>query len=268
MSMLLDSNKAKTARRVIEVLEYFNETNRHVTVMDIVRRYNRPQSSTSELLASLVEMGLLYKDSGARSYTLTPRAAILGSLSQPSLVRDGRLTRLIDRLGASTGIGVALVGMIGLNAQIFRWRDGDAPPKTPHEDGLCGGLQQRLHESAAGWLLLATLTADRREGMLRRLNAEAPAAAKFPIAEMRETIQACGRQGHAVGPAGFGAAGEMCAVLLPVEPGERPMALGFVYDRGTRATEGLVDLLKASVQRCVASAVAEPHDYLPVPDAA
>src|SRR5438093_10206017 len=74
-----EANKAKTARRVIEVLEYFDEQNPHATVMDIVRRYKRPQSSTSELLASLVEMGILYKDAASRSYTPTPRAALLGS---------------------------------------------------------------------------------------------------------------------------------------------------------------------------------------------
>ena len=52
-------NKAKIARRVIEVLDFFDDENREASVMDIVRRYGRPQSSTSELLASLVELGLL-----------------------------------------------------------------------------------------------------------------------------------------------------------------------------------------------------------------
>ena len=56
------SNKAKIARRVIEVLEFFDDNHREATVMDIVRRCNRPQSSTSELLSSLVELGLLHKD--------------------------------------------------------------------------------------------------------------------------------------------------------------------------------------------------------------
>src|SRR5262245_41006196 len=79
MVVVREPSKAKTARRVIEVLEYFDEEHRQATVMDIVRRYNRPQSSTSELLASLVDMGILYKDASSRSYTLTPRAAILGS---------------------------------------------------------------------------------------------------------------------------------------------------------------------------------------------
>ena len=97
MTIGLDANKAKTARRVVEVLEYFDEQNRQATVMDIARRYDRPQSSTSELLAILVEMGLLYKDSTSRVFRPTPRAAMLGSMFQPRLVRDGTLSMLMDR---------------------------------------------------------------------------------------------------------------------------------------------------------------------------
>ena len=74
-----ESNKAKIAKRVIEVLDFFDDSHPTATVMDIVRRYDRPQSSTSELLSTLVELGILYKDNASRSYTLTPRAAILGT---------------------------------------------------------------------------------------------------------------------------------------------------------------------------------------------
>src|ERR1700756_2628914 len=124
MRTVQDPNKAKTARRVIEVLEFFDEQNRQATVMDIARRYNRPQSSTSELLAILVDMGLLYKDPNSRSFTPTPRAAMLGSQCQPTLVRDGRLSMMMDRLVAQTGQGAAVLGMVGLQVQMFRWMPG------------------------------------------------------------------------------------------------------------------------------------------------
>ena len=65
------SNKAKIAKRVVEVLDFFDDDHREATVMDIVRRYNRPQSSTSELLSSLVELGLLYKDPYSKFGQLT-----------------------------------------------------------------------------------------------------------------------------------------------------------------------------------------------------
>lgn len=253
MTTGLDPNKAKTARRVIEVLEFFDEQNRQATVMDIARRYKRPQSSTSELLAILVEMGLLYKDPSSRSFTPTPRAAMLGSVFQPSMVRDGRLSMLTERLSAQTGLGVAVFGMVGLDVQVFRWMGGAQPVTTALPHGLAGGAQTRLCDSAAGWLLLSTVAAERREGLLRRLRAEAPADQKFNPAELAERIQACGLDGYAVGPAGFGSNAETCAVLLAPEPGERPMVLAFVYEPSDQIDASkLVGLLQRSLHGCMA----------------
>lgn len=255
MTTGLDPNKAKTARRVIEVLEFFDEQNRHATVMDIARRYKRPQSSTSELLAILVEMGLLYKDPNSRCFTPTPRAAMLGSLFQPSLVRDGRLSMLTERLAAQTGLGVAVMGMVGLEVQIFRWIGGARPLASAPANGLSGGVLAPLHESPAGWLLLSTLAPERRDGMLRRLRAEAPADHKFSPAEVAEQIQACAEEGWAAGPAGFGTSAQMCAMLVPPEAGERPMALGFVYEPNEHIDPAaLTSLLQRSVHACVNSA--------------
>ncbi len=252
MSSVLDGNKAKIARRVIEVLEFFDERNRRATVMDIVRRYNRPQSSTSELLASLVQLGVLYSEPGSRSYTLTPRAAILGSLSQPRLVRDGGLWALIDRLVAQTGLGIALLGMVGLNVQVFRWTEGSK--YLPRDLGdLRNGAQDLLCASASGQLLLSTIKGERRAGVIRRLNAEAPKDRKFNYPEMIQQVQDLGRQGYCIGPGGFAGATEMAAVLVPTDPGERPMVLSFVYEpTGDIDPQALVELLQKSVQRCVA----------------
>lgn len=242
-----DANKAKTARRVIEVFEYFDEQKRQATVMDIVRRYKRPQSSTSELMASLVEMGLLYKDPVSRSYTPTPRAAVLGAMAQPRVVRDGRLWSLIDNLSAETGLGVALLGMVGLNVQIFHRVSGAKAVKSD----LSGGLQERLVDSAAGLLFLSTLSSERRDGVLRRLNAEASAERKFNQPAMRDAVEATSRQGHALGAAGFGGTAQMCAVLLPIEAGDHPLALGFVYEPSDEIdTARLIGLLKRSVESC------------------
>lgn len=251
--------KAKTARRIVEVLEFFDDRHRSATVMDIVRRYNRPQSSTSELLASLVDLGLLYKDAASRSYTLTPRAAILGSLSQPRLVRDGTLSTLIDRLVAQTGLGVALLGMVGLNAQVFRWTAGTRYQPTDLGD-LMGGAQHRLCGSAAGRLLLTTLKPERREGVLRRLNAEAPEAERFDRAALSRQLDEMAQRGTATGPAGFGGTGNMAAVLMPADYDERPLVLGFVYQPG-RAIDpaGLADVLQSAVRRSVPADSAAPQ---------
>jgi DNA-binding IclR family transcriptional regulator len=255
MTTVLDPNKAKTARRVVEVLEFFDEQNRHATVMDIARRYKRPQSSTSELLAILVEMGLLYKDPNSRSFTPTPRAAMLGSQCQPSLVRDGRLSMTMDRLHALTGQGVAVLGMVGLQVQMFRWMASPQPIATSLPNALSGGVLGALSDSAAGWLLLSTLPSERREGVLRRLRAEASEERMFNPAVLRDRIENSGREGYAIGPAGFGATAQMCAVLLPTEAGERPMVVGLVHEPGQGADpQTLVAMLQKAVHECVNAA--------------
>ncbi len=258
MATTPESNKAKIAKRVVEVLEFFDTEHREATVMDIVRRYDRPQSSTSELLSSLVDLGLLYKDPCSRAYTLTPRAAMLGSISQPDIVRDGRLTTLIDRLVAQTGLGVAVFGIVGLNTQIFSWRPGARPVRTANSRGFSGGLQDRLSDSAAGWLLLSTIAQPRRDGLVRRLNAEATEDRKFSFQEMSARVLAAHEVGSSVGPLGFGTIADSCTVLLPGQIEGRPMAVGFVYEPSAQIDPGaLIQCLTEAVQHCLEVPVAQ-----------
>lgn len=246
-----ESNKAKIANRVIEVLDFFDDNHTEATVMDIVRRYNRPQSSTSELLSSLVNLGLLYKDPVSRSYSPTPRAALLGSTTQPEIIRDGRLVSIIDRLVAQTGLGVAVFGMVGLNVQIFSWRGGNSMLGTARSQGFNSGMLDRMSDSAAGLLLLSTIMQPRRDGTIRRLNAEASEDKKFAFAEMAARVEQIRADGYANGVAGFGSIADTCAILLPDQSSGRPIALGFVYEPSHQVDpEALHRLLVDAVSRC------------------
>jgi DNA-binding IclR family transcriptional regulator len=247
-----ESNKAKIARRVVEVLDYFDDQHPHATVMDIVRRYNRPQSSTSELLSSLVELGLLYKDAPSRSYAPTPRAALMGAASQPSIFRNGILTGIIDRLVAQTGLSAAIYGMVGLNAQIFSFKAGTRGVRTTNPRGFSCGLQDQLCNSGPGWLLLSTIMQPRRDGVIRRLNAEAAENKKFSTVEMGLRIENCINTGTTQGPAGFGAIADSCTILLPGQPENQRIAIGFIYDAEDQVDPAmLVECLRDIVNRAV-----------------
>lgn len=247
-----ESNKARIARRVIEVLEFFDEDHPQATVMDIVRRFDRPQSSTSELLSNLVGLGLLYKDRQTRSYSLTPRAAMLGSAVQPGIIRDGRLVGLMDRLCAQTGLGVGIFGMVGLNVQVYGWCNGKPPLRTANPAGVRSGQQENLTDSAAGLLLLSTVAQPNRDGMIRRLNAEAAPERRFAFADVSARVQQCREQGYAIGVAGFGSIADMCAVLLPGLPENQPLAIGFLYEPSDQINaETLLHSLQDAVARSV-----------------
>lgn len=262
-----ESNKAKIAKRVIEVLEFFDEEHPQATVMDIVRRFDRPQSSTSELLSSLVDLGVLYKDPCSRSYSPTPRAAMLGNGVQPAIVRDGRLGGIIDRLSAQTGLGIAVFGLVGLKAQIYSWRGGKRPLRSTRGAGFSGGQQEHLSESAPGLLLLSTISQPRRDGMLRRLNAEAAVDHKFCFSEMVSRVQQCRDTGHAIGPAGFGSQAEIAAVLLPGLPDGQPLAIGFVYEPSEQIDRWkLLQSLTTALTRCMDEETAGPASVQPLFD--
>lgn len=247
MATILESNKTKIAKRVIEVFEFFDNNNRQATVMDIVRCYGRPQSSTSELLASLVEMGLLYKDQRSRTYRPTPRLATLGSSAQPGIVREGRLFAFMDRLAQSSRHGIALFGQVGTYVQLFRWTAGQ------QSIGVGSGASERLSDSAAGQLLLATMSGGEAGKILRRLNAEATENQKFHYATMLERVALWQKQGHASGEAGFAPGMRVTAVLLPSGGADRPLAVGMIYPAGAAVdTEALVATLKNGIDQCLA----------------
>lgn len=262
------SNKAKIARRVVEVLEYFDDVHPEATVMDIVRRYGRPQSSTSELLSSLVELGLLHKDPFSRSYQLTPRAALLGTAGQPAVIREGHVVRLVDRLAAQTGLPVALFGMVGLKTQIVSWRAGSRASSAATR-GLFGGLQEPLSDSAAGWLLLSTIAQPRCDGIIRRLNAEAAEDRKFSVAEMAARLQACRGSGNIQGPVGFGSSAQTIATILPCDMTEHPLAIGLVYGAEERVDpDSLLDCIDEAIRQILAKVDAAPASVKPLLTAA
>lgn len=246
------SNKAKIARRVIEVLEFFDDDHPEATVMDIVRRYDRPQSSTSELLSSLVELGLLHKDAYSRSYRPTVRAALLGVATQSEVVRDGRLMRFTDRLMAQTALPVALFSRACLDTQVVSIRRGRRMSTRAGSD-LHGGRKEAMTRNAAGWMLLSTLDEAQRNGTLRRLNAEADDAGKFNHAEMVERVVACARDGHAIGPAGFGSSARIVSALLPGQSSDSPLAVGILIEReGAANPEVLLQCIRDAADSCLA----------------
>jgi DNA-binding IclR family transcriptional regulator len=256
---MFEQNKTKIARRVIEIFEFFDTGKQRATVMDIVRHYGRPQSSTSELFSSLVDMGLLYKDPRSRFYSLTPRIATLGTKAQPEMIRDGRLFAAMDRLAHSTRNAVALFGMVGTCVQIFRWVPGQ---QTATRDVGCG-LSRPLCKSTAGLLMLAALPSTQSEKILWRLNAEAEEEAKFNTAQLGKTVAGLRERGHAIGPSGFAARTQVIAKLLHYDNDERPLALGMIY--GTEARNDSEILIKA-LSRCVSECERGVESrYAPVP---
>lgn len=250
------NGKAKIAKRLIEVLEFFANAKRVATVTDIVRHYQRPQSSTSELMRCLVEAGLLYQDAKSRTYSPTPKLAAMGHACQPEPIASGRLFAAMDELATRCDLALGLVGIVGTSVQVFRWGNGRSD--IPSRFGV--GHTVPLFSCPAGLLLLSQIDIAIAGQILWRNLAEEGAHARFSLSELKWQVERFSVAGHAAGDCAWLPDHRIVAVPLPVAHGTRPLALSAVYDDrcGLTGDEVIASLHTVVAQSC------DPDDQIAV----
>lgn len=98
----------KSAGRVLRILELFDVLRREALVSEVSELLGVPQSSTSVLLRSMTLMGYLYFNPESRAFGPTTRVALLGNWINGTMIANGSLARLIERVNQRTGQAVVL----------------------------------------------------------------------------------------------------------------------------------------------------------------
>ncbi|HEY6868441.1 MAG TPA: helix-turn-helix domain-containing protein [Novosphingobium sp.] len=240
MASVAREKKIKSADRVLEIFEMFSAARQAVTVMDVARELNVPQSSTSELLGSLVRRGYLYRDRNARTFRPTARVALLGAWVQPELFRHGRLLPMMDTLFDETGSSVVLASMIGLDIKHVHVVGQDLPA------ALASGTEHHPLHSPFGLALLSVMYRDNVRKLVHRLNAESAADLHVRYSDLELQLNAVSKQGCAVGELGEGLAA--VAVLLPQWLDEQ-LVVGIVGEREAilERADRLVQTLRGAI---------------------
>ncbi|GAC1571924.1 MAG: IclR family transcriptional regulator [Sphingomicrobium sp.] len=164
----VDTKMIKSARRVLEVLEFFDQEHSNATVMDIARTLGYPQSSTSELLRCLVALGYLHYNRYTRNYQPTARVALIGAWVEPDLFREGALLPMVDCIAHRFDQTVTLSVAAHYRLQHIHVVSGTAQ-EAPH---LHVGDTAAILHRVAGRLLLSTYRDVHIRSALRRLNAD------------------------------------------------------------------------------------------------
>ncbi len=187
------SHVVKSARRVLEILEYFDAENPSATVGDISKKLRYPQSSTSILLRCLRDLGFLYYNRTTRKYRPTSRAALLGCWAEGGAYRGGRMLELLDavakRVGETVVLSNACADYLVHHLHAVRGTSPDAIV-------IRAGQSESVLHSAHGDLFLSSYP-DRQIGLaLHRLNAEErnPMRRVTPSAKLAE-LQEIRRRG-------------------------------------------------------------------------
>jgi DNA-binding IclR family transcriptional regulator len=218
----------KSARRVLEILEYFDRNHPSATVMDMSRALSYPQSSTSELLRSLTRLGYLHYNRYRRTYTPTARVALLGAWVDPTLFRGGAVLEALDHVSALVGETVLLSTAANYVVQHLHVVQG----ASEHAVSDHGGREDSLLHSPQGRMILSSYRDMHIRSALHRLNAEEPdPERRVRLNETFQELIELRKQGFVVQPQAHEDGTGVVAILLPPRRGVERLALSVIAPR-------------------------------------
>ena len=147
-----DNAVIKTAGRVFEVLEYFREVRKPLSVRDIAEHFGYPLSSTSVLAKSIATLGYLSYDSRIRAYSPTILVAMLGDWIYESSFSSAEIVGLMHSLSESTRETVILAVQNDIYAQYVQVIQS----LQPIQFFVSPGTRRPLCWSGTGWALLSS----------------------------------------------------------------------------------------------------------------
>lgn len=241
------SQTIKSARRVLEVFEYFADRQRAATVEEIRQALDYPQSSTSVLLHSLTSLGYLSQEAGTRRFQPTIRLALLGSWLVEEAGRARNPSSMMRRLSAATGDMILLGSQQGMNAVYVKIVQATNPIRFHMKQGAA----RPLCTTAIGRTLLSGKSDKEIGAIARRANAER--LDSEPVVSPSDVIDAV-RQGRKLGY--FLTKGTMtpgAAVIAmrldgPLDHPPLAVGIGAPIDRIESEQENFVELLRKEVQ--------------------
>lgn len=231
---------SRSIKRTLEVLEFFDAEHPAVSVSEISRALGYPQSSTSILLKSLMELGYLHYDKVTRTYRPTARVALLGRNVQSYLFGDGAVMAALEEMSQRTGETVILAARAGVVVQYIHV----IPATNPVRLHLRVGAVRPMIGAAVGHLFLSTLPDEALAGEVQRL-AE---ALDKPLPEderkaLLKEIRKIRRNGYVHSNSTVTPGGGVVATLLPGSFNGQTLAVGI---------GGVASVISANCERFLA----------------
>jgi DNA-binding IclR family transcriptional regulator len=216
------SSVIKTARRIFEVLEYFDEVQQPVSLKDMSIHFGYPVSSASALLKSMVVMGYLDYDSYSRTYMPTMRIATLGNWVQGALFGEGRILALMKHMSEITKETIS----IGTQSDLFAQYIHIVPSQYAIRYHLKPGTVRPLARSGLGWLLLSARTDETIDRLLRRINIEETPESRIALPDLMARVREVRKQGYVFSRHTVTAGAGVIGMLLPIRRHGRILAIG------------------------------------------
>ena len=206
-----DPAAVKSAKRVLEVFEYFALRRAPASVGEIAKALGYPQSSTSVLMKLLHDLKYMQHDPVRRLYRPTLRLALTSSWLHEERLTGSELTALMTELRDRTGGSVVLGIQNDIDLQYIQV----VPANSPVQLVMRIGQMRPLCRTAVGKVLLAQHDDERIAAIVRRINARAEPIEKVDVKKLMKDLRDIRRTGigYSENAASPGAA--VVAALIP-----------------------------------------------------
>ena len=190
---------------------------------DIAQALGYPQSSTTVLLKTLVNLGYLNFDRVERMYFPTPKVTALGDWIPRALFGNTRVLDAMHDVHAATGETVSINTRNDIYLQYVQIIQSIHAMRFHVDEGTL----RFLTHSVVGWVLLSTLPDDKIDNIVRRTNiAIAKPAERVRIEKIMTEVEQIRAQGYGYTENLPFLGGATLCVLLPVTIQNQPVALG------------------------------------------
>ena len=212
MAQLMHQDQARSIKRTLEVLEYFDEYKTRASVGEISRELGYQQSSTSILLKSLLNLGYLAHDEKTRTYSPTARVALLGRGIRAHILGDGNLMAALDEISSKTGELIFLASSAGLAVHYIYV----IPATNPLRMHLRVGAVRPLTGSATGHLFLSIRTDAEIADIVRRTHEIDESGAQNQLDEVMRSVRKIRKKGFVLSTKTVTPGGGVLAMMLPL----------------------------------------------------
>lgn len=230
---------AQGARRVLQLLFYFDGRHPDATVEELASAVGVPVSTAYRYVALLRDLSIL-EEGASGTYHVTPRVLALGDAVESShgLIRSARpvLRRLMHLSGETT----LLVRLMGHAAVCVDRVESVQPMRLTYEPGQAVSLQQ----GASARLLIASLPREDRETHLDWLTQQDPTFAQRR-AQFEAEIDRSVADGWAISHGEIDAG--IVAVAAPVQIAGRTVAAISIAGPAFRVADGDLDKRREAV---------------------
>jgi len=189
---LSDSSTIKSARRIFEVLEYFEEVQRPISLKEISVKYDYPVSSAAALLKSMVALGYLFYDSYNRTYMPTMRIAQMGSWLKSGLFGESAILDMVSYVHQELNELVSISTQSDLHAQYIHCLQTTQPLRFEVKPGTI----RPLAIAGVGRTILSVHPDVEIERLLRRIKVSRPPAEYMELDELMKIINGIRRDGY------------------------------------------------------------------------